>query len=393
MPALSWRAAVAASLRRELRIVAARPWEIFAVVIAPLVWMGLTWAVLTGGLPTQLPVALVDEDNSAASRQVARAIGATRSAQLVPTESLPAARAALMAGKVYGVVYLPLNYEREMLRGGQLPVVLYLNEMYYPTAGALEKDARAAISAVMAERSASLAARAGGGFAAGRIRVEALQADFTSLGNPALNYEAYLGATLLPGLLQLFAVMAFIGAIVRETREKTAADWLATAGGRFGPALIGKLIPFVALYLLLGAAYVAWVSGYAGWAPAGSTTLWVIATDLLVLSMLSIAVLFAALAPDWRMALTLGSLYVAPALPFSGFSYPLASMSESAQAFGHTLPITWYLQAQAQQWTLASPFSHSASTLAILAGFAFLPWLIGAPLLARKMRRAAEAAS
>ncbi len=389
MPTPSWRQAFGASLARELAIVAARPWEVFAVVLAPLVWLGLTWALLAGGLPTQLPVALVDEDNSSLSRQVARAIGATRSAELVSVESLPAAREALRAGRVYGVVQLPLGYEREILRGGRLPVVLYLNEMYYPAAGSLEKDARTAVGAVMGERSVSLAARAGGGFAAGALRVDVIQPAFTSLGNPALNYEAYLGATLLPGLLQLFAVMAFIGAIVRETREGTVGSWLATAGGRLWPALAGKLAPFVAYYLLLAAAYVAWVGGYAGWSPAGSTALWVLATALLVLAMLAIGALCAALAPDWRLALTLGSLYVAPSLPFSGFSYPLASMSDSAQAFGHVLPITWYLQAQAQQWTLASPLAHATPTLLVLVGFAVLPWLLAGPLLARKLRRLA----
>lgn len=384
-----WFAAALACARREVGVVARRPWEVFAVVLAPLLWMALTWGLLGGGLPSQLPVAVVDLDNSAASRAVARAVGATRSAALQSMQSLTEARAALVAGKVYGVVHIPAGYERELKRGGRYPVVAYLNEQYYPAAGALEKDLRAAITAITEERLTRVAAQTGGGFAVARIRVEMLQPAFTSLGNPALNYQAYLGATLLPGLLQLFAVMAFIGAIVREFREKTVADWLATTQGRPGAALSGKLAPFVLLYLAFAAAYVGWVGGWAGWSPAGSTALWVTATALLVFAMLAVAALFAALAPDWRFALTLGSLYVAPSLPFSGFSYPLVSMSESAQAFGASLPITWYLKAQAQQWTLASPFDHAAGSLLVLGAFAALPWLVAAPLLARKLRRLA----
>lgn len=385
----SWLQAARKSAARELRVLARRPWEIFAVVLAPLLWMGLTWGLLAGGQPTQLPVAWVDLDNSASSREVGRAVSATRTARLDTMNSLTEARAALLAGRIYGVVHIPEGYERELKRGGRFPVVVYLNEQYYPAAGSLEKDVRSVVNSISQQQMLRLAARAGGGFSAAQVRVEMIQPAFTSLGNSSFNYEAYLGATLLPGLLQLFAVMAFIGAIVRESREKTVSDFLATADHRLFAALAGKLAPFVLLYLLLAAGYIAWVAGWGGWAPAGSTALWVLATALLVLAMLAIAALFAALAPDWRFALTLGSLYVAPSLPFSGFSYPLVSMSESAQVFGMSLPITWYLKAQAQQWTLAAPFDHALGTLLVLFAFAVLPWLAAAPLLARKLRRLA----
>lgn len=386
----SWLQAARKSAARELRVLARRPWEIFAVVLAPLLWMGLTWGLLAGGQPTQLPVAWVDLDHSASSREVGRAVGATRAARLETMSSLAEARSALLAGRVYGVVHIPAGYERELKRGGRFPVVVYLNEQYYPAAGSLEKDVRAVLNALGQDQMIRLAARAGGGFSAAQVRVETIQPAFTSLGNSSFNYEAYLGATLLPGLLQLFAVMAFIGAIVRESREQTVADFLATADHRVWAALAGKLAPFLLLYFLLAAGYVATIAGWGGWAPAGSTTLWVLATALLVLAMLGFAALFAALAPDWRFALTLGSIYVAPSLPFSGFSYPLASMSESAQVFGAALPITWYLKAQAQQWTLASPFEHAAPTLLVLLAFAVLPWLLAGPLLARKLRRLAQ---
>lgn len=384
-----WLDAARASARRELGVLRNRPWEVFAVVLAPVLWMALTWGLLAGGLPTQLPLSLVDLDDTSDSRAVARAIAATRSAALAPKDSLIAAQAALAGGETYGVVHIPAGYSRELARGTPEPVVVYLNEQYFPAAGALEKDIRMAVAAVTEERLTRLAARAGGGFTAAQVRVEVLQPAFTSLGNPALNYQAYLGTTLLPGLLQLFAVMAFIGAIVREYREQTVAAWLASAGGSVSAALAGKLAPWVLFYLALAAGYVAWVGGWAGWAPAGNVGLWILALALLVLAMLAVGAAFAALAPDWRFALTLGSLYVAPSLPFSGFSYPLVSMSETAQIFGSTLPITWFLRAQAQQWTLASPIDHAAGTLLVLAAFALLPWLLAAPLLARKLRRLA----
>lgn len=387
---VSWLHEALACAQREIEIVARRPWEVFAVVLAPFMWMGLTWGLLGSGLPTQLPVALADFDDSQSSREVTMVMAATRSVAFVPMATLPDARAALVDGRVYGVVHIPAGYERALKRGERDPVVVYLNEQYFPAVSALEQDMRKAINAVEQHRLAQLAARNGGGFSVAKARAEMIQPAFTSLGNAALNYQAYLGSTLLPGLLQLFAVMAFIGAIAREYREKTVSRWLAATHGRVFAALCGKLAPFLMLYLGYGALYVAWVGGFGGWAPSGSTALWVLATSLLVLAMLAIGVLFAALAPDWRLALTLGSLYVAPALAFSGFSFPLESMSQGARLLGTSLPITWYFKAQAQQWTLASPLEHAVTALSVLLAFAVLPWLVAAPLLARKLPRMAR---
>lgn len=385
----AWEA-IRASAARELSAVVARPWEIFAVVVAPLLWMGITWSLLGNGQQTALPVAMVDDDATGASREIVRVIAATRSPDLRTYASMAEAELALRSNEVFAVLHVPAGYEREQLRGSQLPVVLFLNEQYFAAAGDLEGDIRTAVAAASEARAAQMAALAGGGFRGGALRVEILQPAFVVLGNPAMSYQAYLGSALLPGMLQLFAVMAFLGAIARETRERTVGAWLATSGGRFWPALVGKLVPFVGYYLLLAAAYVGWVGGWNEWAPSGSLVTWLAGAFLLVLAMLGFAILFSAVAPDWRFALTLGSLFVAPTLPFTGFSLPQASMGAAARIYGYTVPLTWYLKVQSEQWTLASSFADSLAALSILAAFALVPWLLAGPLLARRMRRAAE---
>lgn len=60
------------------------------------------------------------------------------------------------------------------------------------------------------------------------------------------------------------------------------------------------------------------------------------------------------IAPNWRFALVVTSGYAAPALPFTGFSMPLDSMSEMARMFCKCLPLTWFIEGQTQQWTLGA---------------------------------------
>ena len=69
----------------------------------------------------------------------------------------------------------------------------------------------------------------------------------------------------------------------------------------------------------------------------------------------------------------LASGYAAPALPYTGFSIPLDSMSDAARIFGQCLPLTWLIQGQAQQWTLGASLSNMGATFLALGILFILP--------------------
>ena len=103
--------------------------------------------------------------------------------------------------------------------------------------------------------------------------------------------------------------------------------------------------------------------------------------------MAGLAALVVSIAPTWVIALSAGICLIAPTFPFTGFSFPLDSMTPGAQLFGSLLPLTHYLQAQAQIWVLGSPLSAIAQTQLTLAAFPIILFAAAGPLFARRMRR------
>jgi ABC-2 type transport system permease protein len=380
-----------AVLARELRYLRGEPWDLSLLLWFPAASLALLLWMFSAGIPTGLPIAIVDEDHSAASRELVRRMDATRGLAIsLQATSLEAAQPAVRSGAVYGVVHIPAHWERDRLRNTPQPVVLYGNAQFSLVAGVIGGDVRAAVSSMAMDRAVASEARFGGGFEQAALRLGGVQADLRTLFNPSLSYEAYFAGMLMPVVLHLFCVIAAVSALGREFRNRTVDAWLQAAGGSLTRALLGKLAPLAAIYLLLALAVVVTFAGWRGWPAAGSLLLWMVAISVLMLVSITVALLLVALTVNLRTALSLTGVYVATGLAFSGFSYPRAAMGEAAQWWSGLLPYTHYLPVQQGQWLGAAPASAWAQGMAPLLLFIVVPLLAGLPLLSRAVQQPAR---
>jgi ABC-2 type transport system permease protein len=376
---------------RELRYLGQQPWDLALLLWFPVGTLVLLLWMFSSGIPTGLPIAVVDQDHSSGSRELIRRMGSMRGlAVTAQPPSLEAARSAVRSGAVYGIVHIPAHWERDRLRNTPQPVVLYDNAQFSLVAGIIGGDVRAAVTSVAVERLVASEARFGGGLAQAAMRLNGVQADLRTLFNPSLSYEAYFAGMLLPVALHLFCVIAAVSALGREFRDRTADAWLQSAGGSLWRALIGKLAPLGLIYLLLSVGLVVTFAGWRGWPPAGSLLLWMVAITVLMIASIAIAVMLVGLTINLRRALSLTGFYVATGLAFSGFSYPRAAMGEASQWWGGLLPYTHYLPVQQGQWLGGASAGAWAHGMVPLLAFVAVPLLVGLPLLSRAARQPAR---
>ncbi|MDE6499821.1 MAG: ABC transporter permease [Rikenella sp.] len=79
-----------------------------------------------------LPVAVVDLDDTPPSRKLTRMLDATPEAAVrYEAQSLDEARQLFLDRKVYGALYIPQGYEKRMLAGEQNQVSLYADGGYF----------------------------------------------------------------------------------------------------------------------------------------------------------------------------------------------------------------------------------------------------------------------
>src|SRR5258707_7125842 len=79
-----------------------------------------------------MPIAVVDSDGTSASRELARRIDATP--DIAVTLVLPdvaSAERAVFARKIFGILAIPKNFERDLLHGRASPIALYADASYF----------------------------------------------------------------------------------------------------------------------------------------------------------------------------------------------------------------------------------------------------------------------
>lgn len=377
-------------MRRECVLWAANPREVFFCDIMPIVWILIVWGLLGDGIMTKVPIGLVDEDRSSMSREVIRALDSARSLGLESYENSISALAAMRQGEIYGVVVIPFGYMRDKLSHTGSSVVLYTDENRYAVGGTFEEAVSGVMSALNDAQIAEALLKTGTGETGANRILNLVHADFYRLSNMGSSFLIFLSSTLIPALISIGATFAFISAILREIWDKSVLDWKISANGSFSAGLVGKLTPHFVYYCLIFLFYIALFSGQGSFAPAGSILLWFLCGAATLGAFAAMCVLITAFSPTWRLAMVIAVGYVAPELPFSGFSIPLDSMDSGVRFFSDFLPMTWYIRGQSQVWSLGASIDQTGSTFLALALLFIVPLIIGLPFFKRKFSRIAS---
>lgn len=364
--------------RREVRRLASRRIYWFCMLAAPVLCLVFFLTLMGSGLPTNLPLGLVDDDGSATSRQLARNLDAFQQSDIVarfPTVS--EARKAMQRGEIYGFYYIPEGTSRKALRQEQATVSFYMNYSYLIAGSLVFRDMKtmselasgAAVQQVMLARGATEAQA--------MALLQPIVVDTHPISNPWLNYSVYLSNTLLPGVLMLFITMVTVYSIGIEVKDGTAREWLAEGGFSLTQSLAGKLLPqtvaFVLLWGLVDVVLYAWLRfpclcGLP--VMLGVSVLGVVAAQGLGVFM------FAAL-PTLRLGLSFASLWGVISFSISGMSFPVMAMHPVLQGLCNLFPLRHYFLLYVNFALNGYDAADIWPNLVGLAAFALLPLVVG----------------
>lgn len=376
--------ALLASAEREVRFLLGSPWDLALATWIPCALLVLVAWLFSAGVPRGLPIAVVDLDHSATSRELARRLQASPGLEVAARPvSLEAAFSDARALRVYAVVHVPAGSEREVLRGGSATVFSWFNASYQVAGQAAGRDIADAVQATSARLALTAVAPVRG---PGSVRAAPVAAQTGVLFNPGRSYEHFLLALLFPAILHLALCVAVVGAFGRELRDTTVQAWLGAGHGRLLASAAGKLAPYLLLFTLYGCLGLAWLAGVRGGGVAGSATALVLGQLLLYLAYAAVALLLVAATRNMASALSLAGLYAGASLAYSGATFPTAGGSLFVRLWSELLPFTAYLKLQAQQMDVGSPLAVSARPVFAMLLYTVLVGAAGLLLYARAAR-------
>ncbi|RQO59995.1 ABC transporter permease [Paucibacter sp. KBW04] len=316
----------------------------------------LTWVPLllglmmiwsfAAGLPTRLPIGVLDGDHSGLSRQLQRMLDAAPGLRIAAQYSdEQALQRSLRAGEVYAALIIPPELARDIKRGQAGQLALLHNAQFSTHSGLIQKDVRTVVGTLSAGIELTARNKRGQSPQAAKQAFEPMRASLGALYNGALNYQQFLATALIPALLHLLAMVAGGWTVGRELRDATAPDWLAASGGQVLPALLAKLLP--AWALLNAVNLVFWlIFARLGLVPEGTLAPLLALHALMIALYLALGAAIALAGRSLRLVLSAAGFITAPAFAYSGLAFPLMAMPEGARLWAQALPFTWTLQGQ-----------------------------------------------
>lgn len=363
--------------RRELRRMASKPIYWFCMIAAPLFCFVFFTSLMAEGLPTDMPLGLVDNDNTTTSRSLARNLDAFEMTSIKEQyANVTEAREAVQRGDIYGFYYIPKGTTRKAQRQ-ELPVVSFYTNYSYLVAGSLlYRDMRTMSELASGAASRTVLYAKGATERQAMAFLQPIVIDSHAINNPWLNYNVYLSNVILPGLLMLFIFMVTVFSIGTEVKHNTMHDWLIMARGSMFHALAGKLLPQTLIFFLIGIAFAIGLYGVLHFPCHCGLPTMLLVMFLGIIGAQGLGVFMFAMLPTLRMSLSFASLWGVISFSICGMSYPVMAMHPTLQGLSLLFPLRHYFLLYVNCALDGYPLMNAAPYVVGLLLFASLPLLL-----------------
>lgn len=349
----------------------------FFMVGFPLLIVLFFTTLLHDGLPHELPIGVVDQDNSATSRGLVRNLDAMQSSRVMYRfATVTEARSAMQEGKIYAYLYIPEGTASKLLSGRQ-PKISYYYTMTCLTAGSMaSKDLKTlGMLGSAAVGQATLSAK---GATPRQIKaaLQPVSIDAHPIANPEGSYNYSLTTVFVPGIMMLFMALLSAYALGMELKFDTGKEWLARADGNIVVAILGKYIVHVLVFLLVIFLYQYYIFNFLHFPRMGGVWSLVRLNFLQVIASLGFGIFTFGLMPSLRMSMSISSLWSVLGLSMCGSAFPIMGMDPPLQAMSWLFPMRHYFMLYQVTVLNGFPVIDAWFHLVALIAFTLLPWLV-----------------
>ncbi len=362
---------------RELDILRKNPIYAYCMVVFPLMTVFFFTSMLDDGQPHDLPIGVVDQDDSSMSRGIVRNLDAMQSSRVAyHFATVTEARDAMQENKIYAYLYIPKGTTAKLLAGRQ-PKISYYYTMTCLTAGSMAMKDLKTIGTLgsAAVGQATLSAK---GATPEQIKAVLQPVVIAShqIANPEVSYNYSLTTIFVPGIMMLFMALLSAYSLGMELKFETGKEWLARADGNIVVAIIGKFIIHALVFLLVIFLFHYYIYNHLNFPRLGGVWSIVRLSVLEVLSSLGFGVFAFGLMPSMRMSMSVSSLWSVLGFSMCGSAFPVMGMDPPLQSLSWLFPLRHYFMLYQVTVLNGFPVIDAWFHLVALVGFTLLPWFV-----------------
>ncbi|WP_311441830.1 ABC transporter permease [Hoylesella enoeca] len=328
---------------RECGILRSNPIYLFCMVIFPIVVVVFFTSLMDEGQPTNMPVGVVDQDNTATTRILIRRLDAFQSTDIVAHyPNINEARNAIQRNEIYAFIYFPEGTTDKLLASRRPKISFYYSYASITSGALLFRDLKTIATLGSAAVGKAKLSAIGKTDEEIRTFLQPITIDLHPINNPEINYNVYLSTTLPPACLMLFIFLITAYSIGTELKFTRSKEWMRIAGNDIWIALTGKMLPQFLIFLTIIYAYLFYVFYVMGFPHAGGLGSILLLGLLTVLSAQGFGIFTFGLVPSLRMSMSVCSLWAALSFSIMGATFPLSAMGPEIEALAWLFPMRHY---------------------------------------------------
>ncbi len=329
--------------RRECGMLYRTPIYGFCMVIFPIAVILFFTDIMHDGQPTEMPVGVVDLDNTSTTRSLIRRLDAFQTSRVVGHYSSVAdARKAVQRNKIYAFLYIPAG-TTDGLTSSRQPKISFYYSSTSITAGALLFRDLKTIS-TLGSAAVGQSVMTAKGMTPEQIRtfLQPITIDLHPIGNPWINYNVFLSVMLIPGILMLFIFLITAYSIGTELKFNTNKQLMKIADNDIYVAIMGKMLPQTLIFLIIFYGYLWYIYSCLGFPHQGGIWPILLLGFLAVISSQCFGLFIFGLFPSLRMSMSVCSLWAMLSFTTSGFTFPIFAMDGAVEAIAQLFPLRHY---------------------------------------------------
>ncbi len=356
---------------RETQIIISHRIYIICMVLLPLAVTILFTSLMYDGQPVEMPVGVVDNDNTTTTRKLIRTLDSFQSSKVVARyPNVDEARQAIQKGEIYAFIYFPRHTTDALLASRQPKISFYYSNTSLMSGTLLFKDLKT--MSVLGSAAIGQATLSAKGIPDELIMpiLQPVAVDLHTIGNPWINYNIYLSTMLIPGSLLLFILLITAYSLGSELKFGTSKQLMSLSDNNIIVALIGKLLPQTMIFLTVMYLQMLYLFGVLHFpAPGG---LWTLAFLGLVsvLATQGLSIFIFSLIPHMRMAMSICSLWGVLSFSMVGSAFPVFAMDAPLQLLAWLFPLRHYFMIY--QLNVFNPYPLTDSIQHIIALILFI---------------------
>lgn len=362
---------------RELLIIRRNHIYGFVLLVFPLLVIFFFTTMLGDGLPVDMPVGVVDLDNTSTTRSLEKRLDAFQMSHVVAHyPSFSEARKAIQRNEIYGFLYIPKGTTDALLSNRQPKISYYYSNTTLAAGSMVMKDMKTI--STLGSAAVGMATMQARGLTDSQIQtlLSPIRVDLHQIANPWSSYNVYLTTMMVPGIIMLFIFLISAYSIGTELKFGTSKEWLAQADNNMLVALVGKFLPQTLIFLALIYGYQFYVFYVLHFPHLGSPWMLVMLGLMQVLASQGFGIFVFGLLPSLRMSMSICSLWAVLSISMAGSAFPVMGMDAPLQSLSWLFPLRHYWMIYQicvfNGFPLIDAWFHFAS----LAAFLLMPWLV-----------------